>query len=42
MEIYEDVKSYKLSEFDYIKTYPSIITLNSFNDIDKFVEKLGN
>lgn len=39
MEIYEDVKSYKLSEFDYIKTYPSIITLNSFNDIDKFVEK---
>lgn len=41
MEIYEDVKSYKLSEFDYIKTYPSIITLNSFNDIDKFVEKIG-
>lgn len=41
MEIYEEVKSYKLSEFDYIKTYPSIITLNSFNDIDKFVEKIG-
>lgn len=41
MEIYEDVKSYKLSEFDYIRTYPSIITLNSFNDIDKFVEKIG-
>lgn len=40
MEIYKDVKSYKLSEFDYIKTYPSIITLNSFNDIDKFVEKI--
>lgn len=41
MEIYEDVKSYKLSEFDYIQVYPSIITLNSFNDIDKFVEKIG-
>ena len=41
MEIYEDVKSYKLSEFDYIGVYPSIITLNSFNDIDKFVEKIG-
>lgn len=41
MEIYEDVKSYKLSEFDYIRVYPSIITLNSFNDIDKFVEKIG-
>ena len=40
MEIYEEVKSYKLSEFDYIRTYPSIITLNSFNDIDKFVEKI--
>lgn len=40
MEIYEDVKSYKLSEFDYIRVYPSIITLNSFNDIDKFVEKI--
>ena len=40
MEIYEDVKSYKLSEFDYIQVYPSIITLNSFNDIDKFVEKI--
>ena len=41
MKIYEDVKSYKLSEFDYIQVYPSIITLNSFNDIDKFVEKIG-
>lgn len=41
MEIYEEVKSYKLSEFDYIQVYPSIITLNSFNDIDKFVEKIG-
>lgn len=41
MKIYEDVKSYKLSEFDYIGVYPSIITLNSFNDIDKFVEKIG-
>lgn len=41
MDIYKDVKSYKLSEFDYIMTYPSIITLNSFNDIDKFVEKIG-
>ncbi len=40
MEIYEDVKSYKLSEFDYIQVYPSIITLNSFKDIDKFVEKI--
>lgn len=40
MEIYKDVKSYKLSEFDYIQVYPSIITLNSFNDIDKFVEKI--
>ena len=40
MDIYKDVKSYKLSEFDYIMTYPSIITLNSFNDIDKFVEKI--
>lgn len=41
MKIYEDVKSYKLSEFDYIQVYPSIITLNSFKDIDKFVEKIG-
>ena len=41
MEIYEEVKSYKLSELDYIQVYPSIITLNSFNDIDKFVEKIG-
>lgn len=41
MDIYKDVKSYKLSEFDYIQVYPSIITLNSFNDIDKFVEKIG-
>lgn len=41
MEIYEEVKSYKLSEFDYIQVYPNIITLNSFNDIDKFVEKIG-
>ena len=41
MKIYEDVKSYKLSEFDYIRVYPSIITLNSFKDIDKFVEKIG-
>lgn len=41
MEIYEEVKSYKLSEFDYIQVYPSIITLNSFKDIDKFVEKIG-
>ena len=41
MEIYDEVKSYKLSEFDYIQVYPSIITLNSFNDIDKFVEKIG-
>ncbi len=40
MKIYEDVKSYKLSEFDYIQVYPSIITLNSFKDIDKFVEKI--
>lgn len=40
MKIYEDVKSYKLSEFDYIGVYPSIITLNSFKDIDKFVEKI--
>lgn len=40
MDIYKDVKSYKLSEFDYIQVYPSIITLNSFNDIDKFVEKI--
>lgn len=40
MEIYEEVKSYKLSEFDYIQVYPSIITLNSFKDIDKFVEKI--
>ena len=40
MDIYKDVKSYKLSELDYIRTYPSIITLNSFNDIDKFVEKI--
>ena len=41
MKIYEDVKSYKLSEFDYIQVYPSIITLNSFKDIDKFVENIG-
>lgn len=41
MDIYKNVKSYKLSEFDYIMTYPSIITLNSFKDIDKFVEKIG-
>lgn len=41
MDIYKDVKSYKLSEFDYIQVYPSIITLNSFKDIDKFVEKIG-
>lgn len=41
MEIYEEVKSYKLSELDYIQVYPSIITLKSFNDIDKFVEKIG-
>lgn len=40
MDIYKDVKSYKLSEFDYIQVYPSIITLNSFKDIDKFVEKI--
>ena len=40
MKIYEDVKSYKLSEFYYIGVYPSIITLNSFKDIDKFVEKI--
>lgn len=40
MDIYKDVKSYKLSEFDYIQVYPSIITLNSFNDIDKFAEKI--